>query len=62
MSEFEEAAVKVLGVILIGLLVIIGLQIVMGCASAKLEIIDEPIPNYIDSVELSTYAIVDYNF
>jgi len=56
MTEFEKKSCKVLGVIIFLLVVITWLQI-SGCySSPQLEMEDEPIPDYIDDVEISNLA------
>ena len=56
MTQFEEKSCKVLGVILFLLVVMTWLQI-SGCySSPQPEMEDEPIPDYIDEVEMIEYA------
>ena len=54
MSEFEKAAMRVMGVILIGCLIILYLQL-LGCT--KCVVPPPPIePEYIDDVKMENYA------
>ena len=56
MTQFEEKSCKVLGVIIFLLVVMTWLQI-SGCySSPQPEMEDEPIPDYIDEVEISNLA------
>ena len=56
MTEFEKKSCKVLGVIIFLLVVMTWLQI-SGCySSPQPEMEDEPIPDYIDEVEISNLA------
>ena len=56
MTEFEKKSCKVLGVILFLLVVMTWLQI-SGCYSLpQSEMEAEPIPDYIDEVEMIEYA------
>ena len=56
MTEFEKKSCKVLGVIIFLLVVMTWLQI-SGCYSPpQLEMEGEPIPDYIDEVEMIEYA------
>lgn len=52
MSEFEKAAMRIMGVILIGCLIILYLQL-LSCAPVPKE---EPIRDYIDDVKMENYA------
>ena len=53
MSEFEKAAMRIMGVILIGCLIILYLQL-LGCTTS---IEPPPIePDYIDDVKMENYA------
>ncbi len=52
MSEFEKAAMRVMGVLLIGLIIILYLQLI-SCAPSPQE---EPIRDYIDEVEMNSFA------
>ena len=52
MSEFEKAAMRIMGVILIGCLIILYLQL-LSCAPPPKE---EPVRDYIDDVSMENYA------
>ncbi len=52
MSEFEKAAMRIMGVILIGCVIILYLQL-LSCAPVPKE---EPIRDYIDDVKMENYA------
>ncbi len=53
MSEFEKAAMRIMGVILIGCLIILYLQL-LGCTTS---VEPPPIePDYIDDVKMENYA------
>ena len=54
MSEFEKAAMRIMGVILIGCLIILYLQL-LGCAPNPPKK-EEPIRDYIDEVSMENYA------
>ena len=58
MTNFEDKTCKVLGIILFILIISVWIQL-SGCSiPPKNELFDgEPIPDYIDSVETSIYAI-----
>ena len=61
MTNFEDKSCKALGIILFILIITMWIQL-SGCCSIppKNELFDdEPIPNYIDSVETSSYAIAN---
>jgi|TARA_Y100001938_G_scaffold149829_1_gene238164 hypothetical protein len=53
MSEFEKAAMRVMGVILIGCLIILYLQL-LGCTKSVPPPTIEP--DYIDEVNMENYA------
>ena len=56
MTEFEKKSCKVLGVIIFLLVVMTWLQI-SGCYSPpQLEMEGEPIPDYIDEIEMGNFA------
>ena len=54
MSNFEKAAMRIMGVILIGCLIILYLQL-LGCAPNPPKK-EEPIRDYIDDVSMENYA------
>lgn len=57
MTNFEDKSCKALGIILFILIISTWIRL-SGCSIPKNELFDdEPIPNYIDSVETSSYAI-----
>ena len=60
MTNFEDKSCKVLGIILFILIISVWIQL-SGCSiPSKNELFDdEPIPDYIDSVETSSYAIAN---
>ena len=54
MSNFEKEAMRIMGVILIGCLIILYLQL-LGCAPNPPKK-EEPIRDYIDDVSMENYA------
>ena len=57
MTNFENKSCKALGIILFILIISMWIQL-SSCAIPKKELFDdEPMPDYIDSVETSSYAI-----
>ena len=58
MTNFEDKTCKVLGIILFILIITMWIQLSGCCGIPKKELFDdEPMPDYIDSVETSIYAI-----
>ena len=58
MTNFEDKSCKALGIILFILIISMWIQLSGCCAIPKKELFDdEPVPDYIDSVETSSYAI-----
>ena len=57
MTNFEDKSCKALGIILFILIISTWIRL-SGCSIPKKELFDdEPMPDYIDSVETSSYAI-----
>ena len=57
MTNFEDKSCKALGIILFILIISTWIRL-SGCGIPKNELFDdEPMPDYIDSVETSIYAI-----
>ena len=52
MSEFEKAAMRIMVVLFVGLMIILYLQLI-SCAPSPQE---EPIRDYIDEVEMNSFA------
>ena len=58
MTNFEDKSCKALGIILFILIITMWIQLSSCSISPKNELFDgEPVPDYIDSVETSSYAI-----
>ena len=60
MTNFEDKSCKALGIILFILIISTWIRLSGCCAIPKNELFDdEPMPDYIDSVETSIYAIAN---